>query len=155
MPILMILLLWPLLEIAGFAWIGGAIGVVPTLALVVLSFLAGLSVLRTAGLRTLMRLHAGARTGETPVAAALEGAWRILAGLLLVVPGFFSSALALLLLIPPVQRLLTLLLGQWLRTSGRMQIMVFGGEARPPVPAAIDGEFREVPPDRPQLPRQG
>jgi UPF0716 protein FxsA len=155
MPILMILLLWPLLEIAGFAWIGGAIGVLPTLAFVILSVLAGLSVLRAAGLGTLMRLRAAARTGATPIPAALNGAWRIVAGFLLVVPGFFSSALAVLLLVPPVQRLLTLLLGQWLRSSGRMQIMVFGVETRPPMPAAIDGEFREVSPDRPELPRQG
>ena len=37
MPIVIVLLLWPLIEIAGFAWIGGAIGVGPTLGFVVVS----------------------------------------------------------------------------------------------------------------------
>src|SRR5271168_620490 len=107
MPVMILLLLWPLIEIAGFAWIGGAIGVGPTLAFVLLSGLIGLSLLRQAGLTTLMRLRASVEAGQTPMPAALDGAWRIFAGFLMVVPGFFSSALALLLLVPPVRIVLT------------------------------------------------
>src|ERR1700733_13824399 len=104
MSILVLLLLWPLIEIAGFAWIGGMIGVGPTIGFVLVSGLLGLALLREAGLATLMRLRASLEAGKTPVPAALDGAGRILGALLLVVPGFFSSAIGTLLLIPPLRR---------------------------------------------------
>jgi len=155
MPIVMLLLLWPLAEIAGFAWIGGTIGVGPTLAFVLLSGILGLALLREAGLATLLELRRRAEKGETPVPAALHGMGRILAGLLLAVPGFFSSALGVLLLLPPVRTAL----GAWLVArmqagGGGVRIVGFGGPgfAAPPAdPTIIEGEFRELPPERPEL----
>ena len=86
--------------------------------------------LRRTGIATLMRLRASVEAGETAMPAALEGAWRILAGILLVVPGFFSSALALLLLLPPVQAVLTLLAARWVRSGGGGWTMVAGSAIR-------------------------
>jgi len=156
MPVMIVLLLWPLIEIAGFAWIGGAIGVGPTLAFVVVSGLLGMALLRRAGIATLMRLRASVDAGETPLAAALEGAWRFLAGILLVVPGFFSSALALLLLLPPVQALLTVLAARWIRSGGGGRWTVVTGSSirREGSATIIDGEFRELTPRPPELPPQ-
>ncbi len=150
MPILMLLLLWPLLEIAGFAWIGGAIGVGPTLAFVVLSALLGMALLREAGLATLLQLRRRLEAGDTPVPTALDGMWRILAGLLLVVPGFFSSALAVLLLLPPVRTLLTAWLLRRVQAGGGIRIVGFGRPA-PQETTIIEGEFRELPPEPPEL----
>ena len=156
MPILLFLLLWPLLEIAGFAWIGGAIGVGPTLAFVVLSAVLGMVLLREAGLATLMQLRRRLEAGETPVPAALDGAWRLLAGLLLAVPGFFSSFLALPLLLPPVRALLTSLVARRLKTGqGGVWTVRFGKVGAPEAgPTVIEGEFREVSGGRPELPPQ-
>jgi UPF0716 protein FxsA len=152
MPIVMLLLLWPLFEIADFAWIGGAIGVGPTLGFVLLSGLLGVALLREAGLATLLELRRRVEAGETPVPAALDGMWRILAGLLLVVPGFFSSALGVLLLIPPVRALLTAWLARRLAAGGGIRIVRFGGAGpAQPDPTIIEGEFREVRPERPEL----
>jgi UPF0716 protein FxsA len=154
MPVIILLLLWPLVEIVGFVWIGGAIGVGPTIVFVLLSGLLGLSLLRRAGIATLQRFRAGLETGETPVPAALDGAWRMLAGLLFVVPGFFSSGLALLLLLPPVRDLLTALAARLVRT-GTVKVHTVGFRApNPPEtgPSIIEGEFRELP-ERPELPR--
>jgi UPF0716 protein FxsA len=146
MPFIVVLLLWPLLEIAGFAWAGSVIGVLPTLGLVILSCLIGVAVLRISGFDTVRRLRAAAAAGETPVPAALAGAWRAIAGILLIVPGFLSSAAGLLLLLPPVQRLLTARAGSWLRKGSRVKIIAFGTRPGPPAPPALDGEFRELPP---------
>jgi UPF0716 protein FxsA len=155
MPIVILFLLWPLLEIAGFAWIGGMIGVAPTIGFVVLSFFLGLALLRREGLATLLRLRARLEAGETPVPAALDGAWRLLAGLLLVVPGFFSSFLALFLLLPPVRALLTSLVARRLEAGGGVWIVRFGtAGGREAAPTVIDGEFREVPGGQPELPPQ-
>ena len=156
MPIVFLFLLWPLLEIAGFAWIGGRIGVGPTIVFVVLSFFLGLAMLRREGLATLMRLRARLEAGETPVPAALDGAWRLLAGLLLAVPGFFSSFLALPLLLPPVRALLTSLVARRLKTGqGGVWTVRFGKVGAPEAgPTVIEGEFREVSGGRPELPPQ-
>jgi UPF0716 protein FxsA len=150
MPILLFLLLWPLLEIAGFAWIGGAIGVGSTLAFVVLSGVLGMVLLREAGLATLLQLRRRLEAGDTPVPTALDGMWRILSGLLLVVPGFFSSALGVALLLPPVRALLTAWLLSRMQAGGGIRIVGLGHPA-PQDPTIIEGEFRELPPERPEL----
>ena len=155
MPIVILFLLWPLLEIAGFAWIGGKIGVGPTIGFVILSFFAGMALLRREGLATLLRLRARLEAGETPVPAALDGAWRLLAGLLLVVPGFFSSALALLLLLPPIRALLTNRLARRLEAGSGVWIVRFSTAGRrDSTTTVIDGEFHEVAAGRPELPPQ-
>jgi UPF0716 protein FxsA len=157
MPVLSLLLLWPLIEIAGFAWIGGMIGAGPTVAFVLASGLLGLSLLREAGPATLLRLRDRIEAGETPLPAALDGAWRILAGLLLALPGFFSSAAGLLLLLPPIRHLLTAKVARRLEQGGDIRIVRFGGgfgpgAARGPRESTvIEGEYKELPPDRPEL----
>jgi UPF0716 protein FxsA len=150
MPILLFLLLWPLLEIAGFAWIGGAIGVGPTLTFVVLSGVLGMVLLREAGLATLLQLRRRLEAGETPVTAALDGLGRLLSGVLFVVPGFFSSAVGVALLLPPVRRLLTTWLMSRVPAGGSIRVVGLRSRA-PSDPTIIEGEFRELPPEPPEL----
>src|SRR5271156_3569723 len=98
MPILLALLLAPFIEIAGFVWLGPYLGVAGTLAFVLVSAFIGLSLLRSQGLAALTRLQREIDTGSAPLQAALDGALRIIAALLMIVPGFFSTALGLILL---------------------------------------------------------
>ena len=110
---------FPLAEIALFVVIGGWIGVWPTLALVVLAAVAGVTILRGRGLsaaRALRRPMAGLQ----PVA---DGALIAIAGVLLILPGFLSDAMALLLLIPPLRRMLI--------TTVATRIIVYPAEYRP------------------------
>ncbi len=155
MPVMIALLLWPLIEIAGFAWIGGTIGVGATLGFVLTSGLLGMALLRRAGIATLMRLRASVEAGEPPVPAALDGAWHFLAGILLVVPGFFSSIVAVVLLLPPVRALLTLLAARWVRPIPGGWTLATGPAIRPQSSATvIEGEFRELIPKPPEPPPQ-
>src|SRR5579859_1988737 len=87
----------PLAEIAIFILVGRAIGIVPTLALVAASSVIGAIILRDAGLLTLVRL--GQRR-EDPAAILREGGARMLAGLLLLIPGFLTDLAGLALLTP-------------------------------------------------------
>ena len=102
MPLLL-LLLFPLAEIATFILIGGAIGVVRTLMLVVLSALVGWIMLRDAGVITAIKLQ---RQHGNPAAVLAEGGARMLAGLLLLIPGFLTDLAAILVLIPSTRNLL-------------------------------------------------
>ncbi len=96
----------PVVEIALFVKVGGAIGVLPTLGLVLLSAVVGTYAIRLQGVRALERLRASAQAGGDPVGPIAHGAMIFVAGFLLVVPGFFTSAIGLLLLIPQVRTLL-------------------------------------------------
>ena len=149
MPVLTLLLLLPLIEIAGFVVIGPYLGVGGTLVFVVLSAMLGVSLLRTEGLGTLRRLQRSIAAGATPIPAALDGACRMVAALLLIVPGFVSSAAGLLLLLPPVRRLVVAHLGARVDRAGGVAWRFHRGASSTVI---IESEFHEVGPTGPALP---
>lgn len=100
------ILLLPLIEIACFVLIGQTIGLWPTLAGVVIAAFAGMLVLRVQGLSMLARMRSSMTTGQLPARALADAMMVGLAGLLLLVPGYFTDLLGLLLLIPPVRGLI-------------------------------------------------
>lgn len=102
MPVLLFFVLLPLIEIALFIAIGGQIGVLATLALIVLGAIVGVSILRGQSARAQSMMQGGLRI--QPGTFLAEGAFRVLAGLFLIVPGFLTDTLGLILLIPPLQR---------------------------------------------------
>lgn len=93
----------PLVEVAGFVLVGRALGLWPTLALTVLSAAVGLMLVRAQGISVLRRAMAALETGRPPVGELFEAMLLALAGVLLLIPGFVSDALGLLLLIPPAR----------------------------------------------------
>lgn len=106
MPLLpLILLALPLVEIAGFALIGSLVGVLPTVVLALATTVLGAVLLRIQGLGALTRIRATMDAGGTPGRDLVHGLMIGIAGLLLVVPGFFTDALGLLLFLPPVREL--------------------------------------------------
>ena len=99
-PLRLAVLLLLLAEIAVLILVGQAIGVAATLALILLSMVAGLVLLRWQGTATLMRIRAEAAAGRVPARPLLEGAVLAIAALLLIMPGFLTDILGLLLFIP-------------------------------------------------------
>lgn len=96
----------PLLEIAGFVIVGKAVGVLGTLGLVLLSGLVGILVLRAKGMMLPFQLRAAVERGELPGRSIADAMLVALAGVLLIVPGFVTDIVALLLLLPPVRGLI-------------------------------------------------
>ena len=94
------ILLLPLIEIAMFIWVGGLIGVFPTILLTVITALAGTVMLRQQGLSLLMRMQTELDAGRTPGNEVMQGAMIVLASILLLIPGFVTDAIGLLLFIP-------------------------------------------------------
>ena len=102
-PLRLLVLLFLLAEIAFLVVVGQAIGVAGTLALVLLSMVAGLVLLRWQGTATLMKIRAEAAGGRVPALPLLEGAVLAIAALLLIVPGFLSDLVGLLLFVPGIR----------------------------------------------------
>lgn len=109
MPVLLIFVALPLIEIALFIAIGSQLGVLSTLALIVLGALLGVTILRGQHARAIAMMQGGLRVD--PGSFAAQGAFRVLSGLLLILPGFLTDTLGLILLIPAVQRALVRAIG--------------------------------------------
>ena len=93
----------PIVEIALFIQVGGWIGVWPTIAIVFLTAVAGTALVRSQGLAVLRRLQASVAEGGDPMGPIAHGALILVAGVLLLTPGFFTDSVGLMLLVPPVR----------------------------------------------------
>ncbi len=130
----------PIVEIALFIQVGGAIGVFSTLAIVILTALVGTLLVRVQGIATLMELQRSLQGGGNPVTPIAHGALILVAGVLLLTPGFFTDAFGLSLLIPPVRR--AMIKAGAARMAGRFAVNVNGPpEHRAHDSGVIDGEF--------------
>ena len=118
----------PIAEIAVFIVVGGWIGVLPTVLLVLFAGVAGIGVIRMQGFSTLVRLQQSLDQGGDPVGPVADGALKVIAGVLLLMPGFLTDVAALLLLTPAVRR--------WLMRRGAARVTVRATTyARRPHPA--------------------
>lgn len=99
----LLLLAWPIAEIATFIWVGGRIGLWQTILLVVAAGLIGTALVRAEGLRVLAGIQRDMAEGKVPAEKVLHAALIAVAGLLLLLPGFLSDVPGLLLLLPPVR----------------------------------------------------
>jgi UPF0716 protein FxsA len=105
----LILVALPLTELVLLVKTGRALGLWATLTMLVGAGILGAFVLSRQSRGALRRAAQAMEEGRPPMADALDGALLMMAGLLLITPGFLTDALALLLLIPPLRRAL----GRW------------------------------------------
>ncbi|CAN1723464.1 FxsA family protein [Hyphomicrobium sp. 1Nfss2.1] len=103
---LLLLLGFPLLEIAVLIEVGQAIGFWATLGLLVLAAVGGMLIIRNQGVSMVGRMFDSMSRGGFAFASMVDGYVVILAGSLLILPGFISDALGLALLVPPLRRLI-------------------------------------------------
>ena len=143
MRLLLLFLAVPLIEIALFIQIGGAIGLGWTLAIVVLTAVLGTFMVRSQGLAVLSQLQGSLAELNDPTEPLAHGAMILFSGALLLTPGFFTDAVGFSLLIPGVRGAVF----QFFRDRIAIQKFTYGpgGQSRP-APDVIDGEFEEIKP---------
>jgi UPF0716 protein FxsA len=136
---LLVLIGWPVLEIWVFLQVGDAIGILYAILLFVAAGAFGLWLLRAEGLSLLMRAQRQMNEGVAPVVEGFDALCLVLAGVLLLLPGFVTDIFALLLMLPPVRALLRSSLVRWVdvRTT----------RARTGPGMVIEGDFEDVTPD--------
>ncbi|MBT3358023.1 MAG: FxsA family protein [Rhodospirillales bacterium] len=146
--ILLILMIGvPIIEIAVFIEVGGWLGLVPTLAVVVLTAVIGTGLLRHQGFSTLARAQQHLAVGRFPMAEVFDGLCLLLAGALLLTPGFVTDAFGFLLFVPAFRAGFRGLVGRYLESSGRVNVQAGGfgpGNTPDRDPSVIEGEFEEV-----------
>lgn len=148
MPLLILFVFVVFAEVATFIAVGRAIGVLPTLALMALSILGGLALVRALGLDALRRAEASMAQGESPAGAVFDAACVVLAGVLFALPGFLSDILALMLLIRPLRRWLGGMMWRGLQAQPNVRVWTHRSGA-----TVVEGDYIEVVEDRAALPR--
>lgn len=139
-PILLIA--YPLAEIATFIVVGQEVGVLGTLGLLLAAGLLGAVLLRWQGFSLILRIRNDVERGVMPAEPLMHGVLMALAGLFLLLPGFLSDILAFLLLLPFVRDLI-------ISQMRRRMTVVTRFERENGVVDLDPDDFDEVDPDRP------
>jgi UPF0716 protein FxsA len=159
----LIFLVAPIVELAVIVMVAGKIGVLDTLALLILLSFVGAWVCKREGLAVLRRLQQTVAEGRTPHKEVVDGFLILLGGALLLAPGFVSDVFGLLLLLPPVRIVVRTMLLASFRRRGSFAIRIVDG-----VGSRVDlgrnrvhdvtardasaGDVRPRPPGTPELP---
>jgi UPF0716 protein FxsA len=142
---LFFLVLWAAAEIWVAILVAGAIGVLPMLLLLIAGWPVGLWALRSQGRIAWRRLSEAVAGGRPPAREVLNGALVLLGGVLMMVPGFITDALGLLLLLPPTRALAGLLVVRNVQSRFVVSATRFGGRY------AYDVDSTATDVDQPQL----
>ena len=100
-----ILVLWPLAELFVIVELSNAIGFLWVLLLLIVSWPIGWRLIRHQGRAALRRLRDALSAGQAPTSAVVDGTLVLVGAVLLLVPGFITDAIGLLLLLPPTRAL--------------------------------------------------
>ena len=135
------------LEIASIIWVGGRLGIVPTLILMVLGAVVGVRLIRSAGTSVAAALRSPVQNATPLKGLGTQAAARTVSGLLFLLPGFFSDVLALALFLPPVRN--------WLGSRFRIDTYATTTTGNSRFERVVEAEAIEItgeiePPERPQ-----
>lgn len=139
----------PLAEIAVFIKVGEFLGIGWTVALVIITAMAGTALLRSQGFSVLARAQSAIAEGRVPVDSVIDGVCLLIAGAFLLTPGLITDTIGFLLFIPPLRQGLA----RWLfnRMVQKAEIHVTHPGRRPPGDApgphtgpTIEADFEPV-----------
>jgi UPF0716 protein FxsA len=157
--LLFLFLALPIAEIWVIIQVGGAIGVWPTLALLIIDGFVGAALARSQGRAAWERFNSALSAGRVPARETFDGAMIILGGALLLTPGFITDVVGFALLIPPtrdvVRALLVRLAGRRIGIAWRVSGPVRGATPRRPGREPgydYEGSAREVTDPAAELP---
>ncbi len=104
--VLILILSIPLIEIYLFIKIGSQIGALNTIALILITAIVGVAYARYEGFNTLKSGMSQLVKNEVPIYEIISGATLTFAALLLILPGFATDFLGILLVFPLTRRLI-------------------------------------------------
>jgi UPF0716 protein FxsA len=142
----------PLIELAVIIQVADVVGGLNTIGLLVAVSLVGAWLAKREGLSVLRRIRSSLDRGELPSSEVADGGLILLAGALMIAPGFLSDALAILLLLPPTRALVRWPLLGYVSRRGAMVVATSGGWRRDRAPrddGVWDAQSWEEPPQAP------
>ena len=101
--IFLIFIFVPIIEISIFITIGSNIGVLNTIAIILLTAIIGIYFVRRQGISLLFNAQRNMAQGTMPAEEIKGGIFLLISGLLLITPGFFTDCIGFLMFLKPVQ----------------------------------------------------
>ena len=145
LPLLVLLfIVVPIVELFVIIQVGQAIGVLPTIALLIADSVLGSILMRSQGRAAWRRFNEAIARGRVPAREVVDGVLVVFGGALLLTPGFVTDVFGLAFLLPPTRTLIRRLLVR--RFAGRLVVSRPG--SAPPRGAGfdVDGTASEVDP---------
>lgn len=147
----LIFIVVPLIEIFIFAEVGEAIGGWNTIGLVLLTGFIGAWCVRTQGLSTLLSAQQKLNSSQIPAEELISGICIVLAGLLLITPGFLTDFIGFMLFVPPIRGIIW----GWLKFHSHFSINTSSHHKRSYNDENIvDGDFEVLDEEEQKLPPQ-
>ncbi|KEP26666.1 MULTISPECIES: FxsA family protein [Bacillus] len=112
---LLLLILFPAVEISLFLISSKIIGILPTMLIIVLTSALGAYFARKQGIEAFQKVQRDLQYGKMPGSTIVDGFCILIGGLLLLIPGFLSDLIGALLLIPMTRKRIKPLFERWLR----------------------------------------
>ena len=97
----------PIIEIAIFITVGSNIGILNTIAIILLTAVIGIYFVRRQGLNLLFNAQRNMAQGIMPAEEIKGGIFLLISGLLLITPGFFTDCVGFLMFLKPVQNFIS------------------------------------------------
>lgn len=141
--LLLLFLVLPIAELYVIIQVGAAIGIMPTLALLVVDGFLGAAIARSQGRAAWERFNRALSEGRVPARETYDGAMIILGGALLLTPGFITDVFGFILLIPPTRAIVRALVARLARRRISFGWTVAGPPPRPGFGGA--GQSRRAP----------
>lgn len=142
----------PIVEIAVFIEVGGRIGLWSTIGIVVLTAILGTALLRQQGLSVLFRIQENIEAQRVPIQELFDGLCLVVAGALLLTPGFVTDAIGFMLFVPPFRRYLAGVIAVRFLSRADVQYHTTSRASpqRPDGGTVIDGDFEDITPANPR-----
>lgn len=138
----------PIIEIALFIQVGGAIGTGPTLLIVLITAILGTWLVRSQGALAMTQLRQSFNEMRDPSEPLAHGAMILFSGALLLTPGFFTDAVGFALLVPGVRSAVFKYLRSRIKVAGFTATSTSYSDRRSSGPDVIEGEFEEIDPTK-------
>ena len=146
--ILLFIIFTPIIEIIVFLEAGARIGLWPTVSFVIVTAMIGSVLLRYQGLSTLFSVRESMNAGKLPINELFNGFCLFAAGAFLIIPGFITDGLGLVLLLPIFRSILKKFIGKRLKAPESLNLYAQSGFEQEidqtPSPDIIDGEYHEI-----------
>jgi UPF0716 protein FxsA len=139
--LLALFILVPIAELAIFITLGDEIGLGPTLAIIIFTGFLGAALTKSQGARALQRFRQASAEGRLPHKEVTDGLLILIAGAVLLTPGFLTDTVGFLLLVPPFRALVRGRLAAYLKTKIKI---VTPNMPREPAPTPPPGKGKVI-----------
>lgn len=134
--LLFALIATPIMELYLLIEIGSIIGAAWTIAAVVATAVIGAALIRRQGMGVLAEAQASMSRKELPLKQLFDGFFLLVAGALLLTPGFVTDSIGFVLLVPPLRALIGWRIWQWMQARGSVRFNVNA--------STVEGSYRDV-----------